>query len=130
MISVDSSAILAILFRESDANDFIDTLLDNETVIAAPTLVEMRTVVTRRKVLEGFDQLDNILTETKSTVIAFDAEMAIIAGLAFVKYGKGNHPAKLNFGDCMAYALAKSLDVPLLYKGNDFAQTDIRSARA
>jgi ribonuclease VapC len=69
--------------------------------------------------------LDALLIRAKVAVISFDAEQAALARAAFLKYGKGRHPAGLNFGDCAAYALAKSKNVPLLYKGADFAKTDI-----
>ena len=72
--------------------------------------------------------LDALLICAKVAVIPFDAEQASLARAAFIKYGKGRHPAALNFGDCAAYALAKSKNVPLLYKGNDFAKTDILGA--
>ncbi len=72
--------------------------------------------------------LDALLIRAKIAVVPFDAEQAGFARAAFLKYGKGRHPAALNFGDCAAYALAKSRDIPLLYKGADFTKTDIVSA--
>ncbi len=69
-----------------------------------------------------------LLSEAKIAIVPFDAEQASLARTAFLKYGKGRHPAALNFGDCAAYALAKSRNVPLLYKGADFPKTDIVSA--
>ena len=72
--------------------------------------------------------LDALLIRAKIEVVAFDAEQAGFARAAFLKYRKGRHPAALNFGDCAAYALAKSRNIPLLYKGADFAKTNIVSA--
>ena len=72
--------------------------------------------------------LDALIGRAKIEIVPFDAEQAAIARAAFLKYGKGRHPAALNFGDCAAYALAKSKGAPLLYKGADFAKTDIVSA--
>lgn len=76
----------------------------------------------------GVSQLRLLMDYADIETIAWTKEMSDIAFDAFFRFGKGNHPAKLNFGDCMAYALAKSLDAPLLFKGGDFAQTDVRVA--
>lgn len=77
---------------------------------------------------DGIDELNLLIEANGIEVISWTGELADAAAEAFLRFGKGLHPAKLNFGDCMAYALAKSLDAPLLYKGDDFAKTDIRSA--
>ena len=93
------------------------------------TLLEASLVLARRTGGPGFwAPLDLLVSEAKIEVVAFDAEQARFARAAFLKYGKGRHPAALNFGDCAAYALAKSKGIPLLYKGADFAKTDIVSA--
>jgi ribonuclease VapC len=75
-------------------------------------------------------EVNALLDALKVNIAAFDHQQATLALAAFARYGKGRHPAALNFGDCCAYALAKSMNLPLLYKGNDFAQTDIASALA
>ena len=77
---------------------------------------------------EGRPLVEDLLQNAKIEVVDWTDAMVSLAIDAFLKFGKGQHKAKLNFGDCMAYALAKSLNAPLLYKGADFAQTDIRSA--
>ncbi len=76
----------------------------------------------------GLDVLDKVLNAPRIEVVAFDQRIFENAREAFDRFGRGRHPAKLNFGDCMAYAVAKAHDVPLLYKGDDFARTDIRAA--
>ena len=77
---------------------------------------------------DGIVELNLLIEANDIEVVSWTSELADAAAEAFLRFGKGRHPAKLNFGDCMAYALAKSLDAPLLYKGDDFARTDIRSA--
>ena len=77
---------------------------------------------------DGIVELQSLIAANSIEVISWTEELADVAADAFLRFGKGRHSAKLNFGDCMAYALAKSLDAPLLYKGADFARTDIRSA--
>ena len=97
--------------------------------MSAMTILETSLVFARRRDGPGFWQpLELLVSEAKIEVVAFDAEQAGFARAAFLKYGKGRHPAALNFGDCAAYALAKSRNIPLLYKGADFAKTDIVSA--
>lgn len=128
MIVVDSSALVAIALKESDGEDLLRFMIDAETVVGAPTVLETRIVLANRKVRDPARATALILDMSRTRVKAFDEAMTELATAAFLEFGKGRHPAKLNFGDCMAYAVAKSLDAPLLYKGNDFAQTDIRSA--
>lgn len=77
---------------------------------------------------EGLLKAQRLLTELGVTIVPWTEDLSDVSVATFMQFGKGRHPAKLNFGDCMAYALAKSLDAPLLYKGSDFAKTDIRSA--
>ncbi len=93
------------------------------------SLLETSLVLARRLGGErSWAPLDSLLSEAKIEIVAFDAEQASLAREAFLKYGAGRHAAGLNFGDCAAYALAKSKGAPLLYKGADFAKTDIVSA--
>lgn len=129
MIVVDTSALMAILLREPENQAFLDVMGRTARVLmGAPTRFELDMVATG-KLLDGGVPLARRLVEAQQIeVVDWDADLAEIATSAFLRYGKGRHPAKLNFGDCMAYALAKSLGVPLLYKGDDFAKTDIRSA--
>lgn len=130
MIVVDTSAIIAILFGEAGASALIERLmLPGRVLIGAPTLFEIRLVMGGRQQEEGIDDANSLLKKTGIETVPWTAELADLATDAFLRFGKGQgHPAQLNFGDCMAYAVAKSLDAPLLFKGDDFARTDIRSA--
>ena len=85
-------------------------------------------VLTGRAIAGAKHAIDVVIEQTGMQVSPFDARMAAIAQQAFLDFGKGRHPARLNFGDCMSYALAKSLKIPLLWKGNDFDLTDIERA--
>lgn len=97
-------------------------------VIGAPNKLEVAMVMGGRFGRNGIVELQSLIEANGFEVLDWTNELAEAAAEAFLRFGKGRHPAKLNFGDCMAYALATSLDAPLLYKGNDFAKTDIRSA--
>lgn len=130
MIVVDSSAIVAILDREPDREQILRRLLDDDQPsVSAATILETSIVLrTRHKKLAADHELDELVS-TALTVLDVTADHVQIAREAHLRYGKGmGHPAQLNFGDCFSYALAKSLEVPLLYKGKDFAMTDIKSA--
>lgn len=132
MIVVDTSALIAIYFREAEAPQFEQALFDaRQAVIAAPTALEFIMVgqgnVLRRPKPTG--EPDALLSRPGLRIEPWTDYHLTVARNAFARFGKGQgHPAQLNFGDCMAYALAKSLDAPLLYKGDDFACTDIRAA--
>jgi ribonuclease VapC len=135
VIVIDTSALVAIFYKEPDALVFEDRIAaDNEPVISAGTLLEcsivFRTLGQRRGRLSASDaDLDDFLAASNVTIRPVTDTQIAIARDAHRRYGKGmGHPAQLNFGDCFSYALAKSLNVPLLYKGGDFAQTDIASA--
>lgn len=91
-------------------------------------MLEYQLVVGGRYGDAGLAEARALIERMDLAVINFDEEMTLLAADAFMRFGKGQHPAKLNFGDCMAYAVAKAMDAPLLYKGEDFAKTDIRSA--
>lgn len=97
-------------------------------LIGAPTKFELLLVLGRPFGSQGLSIAAGLIESYGIEVCDWTSQLADIAGQALVSYGKGRHPAQLNFGDCMAYALAKSLNAPLLYKGGDFAKTDIRSA--
>jgi ribonuclease VapC len=130
MIAVDSSAIVAILKLEPDFEILLRRLLQgDERAISAATLLETSVVLrTLDKASASDDALDTLVAKHLS-VRDVTADHVRIAREAHLRFGKGmGHPAQLNFGDCFSYALAKSLDVPLLYKGGDFAKTDIKSA--
>ncbi|MFM7346692.1 MAG: type II toxin-antitoxin system VapC family toxin [Tagaea sp.] len=128
MIVVDSSALVAILFAEDDAGRYVEALeRAPSAAISAASILETSIVVTRRVGPAGAAELDELIARFGIEIVPFDAAQAALARDAFLRYGKGRHAAKLNFGDCMAYALAKTLDVPLLHKGADFAATDLRT---
>lgn len=129
MIVVDSSALIAILLDEPDARSYVDAIADSGACsISSFTLFETHVVIHRRARERGVQRLARLLEHARLTTAPFDDSQTAIAFDAYRRYGKGNHPARLNLGDCAAYALARSLDAPLLFKGNDFAQTDIRRA--
>ena len=126
MIAVDSSALVAILFDEPEGPAFrADLRIADRVVLSATSLVETAMVVVGRLGPAGIGKLDLLLAEYRVVVTAFDLRQALAAQTAFVRYGKGRHPAGLNFGDCLAYGLAKALGLPLLHKGTDFAATDL-----
>jgi len=130
VIAIDSSALVAILRKELDALLIAEAIgAENSVIVSAVTCFETSMVLAGRSRNEtAWGPLDALLTRAKIAVIPFDGEQAAIAREAFLKYGKGRHPAALNFGDCAAYALAKSKGAPLLYRGSDFSKTDIISA--
>lgn len=127
---LDTSAIMSILRQEDDAAQIAACVARASSVcISAVTRLEAFTVAMARGEI-GSQKLAELLGQLSPQVIAFDEVQSSLAVTAVKAFGKGHHPARLNFGDCCAYALAKSLNLPLLYKGNDFAQTDIVSALA
>jgi ribonuclease VapC len=127
---VDTSALAAILFDEPDAGEF-EAAIANDAVrlISAATVVEASLVVERRFGEQGGKELDALLREAEFEVVGVSQEQVNFARRALRTYGKGVHPASLNFGDCFPYALAKASGEPLLFKGEDFSKTDIRNAR-
>ncbi len=128
---IDTSALIAILFGEPEALSFIRAVADeSRKLISAFNALETGIVVEARKGEAGGRELDLLLHRAQIEIVAMNADQAELARTAWRKYGKGNHPAGLNIGDCCAYALAKYSGEPLLFKGNDFRQTDIRSAIA
>lgn len=125
---IDTSAIVAILLDEPEREDFINKIEFATTrLISAPTVLESEIVIQTRKGSLGRAELELFIYEGELTIIPFDKAQVQFALLAWEKYGKGRHSAALNFGDCFSYALAKATDEPLLFKGLDFAQTDIKS---
>ena len=123
---VDTSALLAVIFDETEGPAFREAILASESVyLAAPSAVELTMVALGKKGVEGELRARAIVDLGGIQIMAFDASHAILAQQAFRLYGKGRHPAGLNFGDCLSYALAKSLGEPLLFKGNDFRLTDV-----
>ena len=128
MIALDTSAIVAIALGEPEADEFSREIARRGSVVGAPTLLETRLVLSS-KVAAAEQFMRKFLEPPEVHSAAFSFDMYRLAVEAFERFGKGKgHPAKLNFGDCMAYAVAKHHDAPLLYKGDDFSLTDIRSA--
>jgi ribonuclease VapC len=127
MIAVDTSALIAICMGEAERDRFMKALeAANGILISSATLVEARMVAFNKGKAELVEELDRLLGAFAVEIVPPDAEQADIAHTAFLAYGKGQgHPAGLNFGDLFSYALAKTHGVPLLYKGGDFARTDI-----
>lgn len=128
---VDTSAIVAILPRESDAALFDRALAEAPLrVVSAVTRVELSFVMEGRKRDIGRADLERLLREVPIEIAAVTPSHAELAIEAFRRFGKGRHRAALNIGDCFSYALAMAMDLPLLFKGDDFIHTDIRSALA
>ncbi len=126
---IDSSAIIAILLDESEAEAFAIAIQnDSMRFLSAASLLETAMVIESRHGLDGGQKLDEFVSTANLQIKAVTATQAEIARTAFRSYGKGRHRASLNFGDCFACALAKSLDESLLFKGNDFTETDIQPA--
>lgn len=126
---VDTSALMAILLPEADGPSFYARL----TAARSPAMssvgkVELLIVLTSRQPATAEALFSRLRQCTALSVITVDETIADLAIAAFARYGKGRHPAALNFGDCFSYALAQWLEVPLLFKGKDFSQTDVQSA--
>lgn len=128
---VDTSAVVAILLDEPAAPPLYDAVLDHtegRPRLSAPTYVELGVVVDGRRDPALSRNLDEVLLRLEAEVVPFDAEQARVARQAYRDYGKGSgHPARLNLGDCFSYALASVRREPLLYVGDDFTHTDVRS---
>lgn len=128
MIVVDSSALVAIAADEPERLAFERALVETDIAYIGPVnFLEAGMVLTSRGYFSDIAELNEWLAAL-AIDLKEDIELGEGALAAFLKFGRGNHPARLNLGDCFAYALATQLDAPLLYKGDDFAKTDIRSA--
>lgn len=126
---VDTSALLAILNDEPERRAFNEAIEAAESVsLSAATLVETSIVIEARYGAEGVRDLDHFLNLASIEVREVDADQAYVARRAFTEFGKGRHPAGLNYGDCFSYALAKVRGERLLFKGDDFSKTGIESA--
>ena len=126
---VDTSALLAIFLAEPERRQFLDAITRGGTrCISAANVLETGIVLEARRGEAAGREFDLFLHHAKLEVVPVDSDQTEIARVAWRKYGKGRHPAGLNFGDCFAYALAKVLDQPILFKGDDFTHTDISPA--
>ena len=123
---IDTSAVLAILLQEPEAVALADSLeQDPMRLMSAVSLLESAIVIEARKGPAGGRELDLLLHRGRIEVVSFNSEQAEIAREAWLRFGKGRHPAGLNLGDCCSYALSRSSGEPLLFKGADFARTDV-----
>ena len=124
---LDTSAVLAILFGETEAEDFARALADADTrLMSAFSVLEASVVVMAKKGEAAVRELDLLLHTANVDVVPFDADQSALARSAYERFGKGRHGARLNLGDCCSYALARTSNEPLLFKGNDFSKTDIQ----
>lgn len=128
MIALDASALLAIVLEEPEGASFLEFISTRDAIIGAPTRLEAEISAMSRGGAPALRVFRRIVSLPTVEVVSFSDEHVDVAYAAFEQYGRGRHPAKLNFGDCMAYAVAKLANAPLLYKGGDFALTDIRPA--
>jgi ribonuclease VapC len=123
---LDTSALVAVLYREPEAERYALVIHDAERcAISAGTFLEVSIVIQGQMGTDALRQCDMFLRRAAIAVEPFTVEQAHLARQAFHDFGKGRHPAGLNFGDCFAYALAKATGEPLLFKGDDFRKTDI-----
>jgi ribonuclease VapC len=127
---LDTSALLAILQDEPERRAFNEAIeAADARSLSAATFVETSIVIEARYGAEGLRDLDLLIDRARIEVVPVDAEQARIACRAFSRFGKGRHPAGLNFGDCFSYALAAARGESLLFKGDDFLHTDLASVR-
>ena len=125
---VDTSAVLAILLGEPDSEQFLNALVDADRVrTSAATAVEIGIVAIMRAGVQAEIKVDQLFARCGIEIVPVSQDQANLARSAFRTFGKGRHPARLNFGDCFSYALSKTVNEPLLYKGEDFRKTDLRS---
>ena len=128
-MTLDSSALIAILFGEHGHLDLIDRILAADHVrVGTPTLVETSLVFAGRRRTTAVGELEGLLRELDVTVVPFGEREWRAAVEAFLRFGRGRHKAALNFGDCLAYAAADAANDSLLFVGDDFSLTDITPA--
>ena len=123
---LDTSALVAVLYREPEAAEFAQLIHDADTCrMSVATLVELTMVIESQLGSDGMRQAEAFLRRAGVTIEPVTLAHGELARQGFLDFGKGRHKAGLNFGDCFSYALAKATGEPLLFKGNDFRQTDI-----
>jgi ribonuclease VapC len=128
---LDTSAMVAILYREPEAVAFVRLIHDADACrISVASYVELSMVMEKQLGPEGMRQAEAFFRRAGVIVEPVTVEQGELARQAFLDFGKGRHKAGLNFGDCFSYALAKATGEPLLFKGDDFAATDIQAARS
>ena len=128
---IDTSAVIATLRMEPEAEMFLRTIAAQETLLMSSVSALEAAMVLAKGLDEtvAWQPLDEFIAASRIEIVAFDAEQSRLAREAFAKFGKGRHKAGLNLGDCTAYALAMSRGMPLLFKGNDFPLTDVAVAQ-
>ena len=125
-MTLDSSALIALLFGEPGYLDLVDRILSADEVrVGAPTLVEASMVLSGRRRAPARGEVEGLIRELAVTIIPFGEAEWRLAVDAFARFGRGRHPAALNFGDCLAYATAAARSDTLLFVGDDFTKTDI-----
>jgi ribonuclease VapC len=127
---VDASAILSMLLHEEDEDRFVDALSERteDAVISPVNYLEVALRVDRGNTPELSEAVDPLLSRLEVQITKITPEQAYLARAAYQKFGNGNHEARLNLGDCFAYALSKARSEPLLFKGGDFRKTDVEAA--
>lgn len=125
MIVVDTSAIVAVLFGEEGGSQLEHRLLGEQCVMSAATRVELGIVIEAKKGAAGMQLLEELLGRVGIEIVPVGTELAEDAIVAWRRFGKGRHPAGLNFGDTFSYALARRLGQPLLFVGDGFSHTDV-----
>jgi ribonuclease VapC len=126
---IDTSALVAILGDEPERHAFATAIEEADArLLSTASLVEVSLVIATRHGREGLRDLDQLVARAALELVAVDADQAEEARRGFLRYGKGRHAAGLNFGDCFSYALARITGQPLLFKGADFARTDVAAA--
>ena len=126
---VDTSALLAIMLREDERDQFEDMILWSPTVVmSVVSVVETTIALTNKRLEADASRLEAILVALRIEVRSVDVDQGMLARQAFIQFGRGRHSARLNFGDCFSYALAKARNDSLLFKGDDFSKTDLVSA--
>lgn len=128
-MTLDSSALIAILVSEAGSLDLVDRILEADVVrVGTPTLLETAIVLSSRRGKPSAKEVQRLIEELDVTVVPFGELEWEAAATAYDRFGRGKHPAALNFGDCIAYATAATAGDSLLFVGNDFSKTDIRRA--
>ena len=127
---IDTSALIAILLNEPETEAFVAAISAAPSrMISAVSALETAIVIEAKKGAMGSRLFDELLTAAQINIVAFDQTQFNLAREAYTRFGKGRHPAALNFGDCCGYALARNTGEALLFKGQDFSATDIRPVK-